>query len=317
MNKKLAKTLFKLSIDSRVTTKDLGKYLRISQQSASYSVQSLFKKNHLIDYQLKVDPAKFGLINVMVLYNYINLDSKIIKRIKKELKDYDYITRVEEVTEGADLLIEFTVPNLSLFNKINGQFLFNFKNEIKMLETYVVIVKHEYEPTYLINENNNEEIILSGDRYVINFDRRDKKILKILKENPKESIINIAKEIKIDPKTVITSKKQIEQEKIIRKYSVIFNYEKLGINRRHIFIRLDYEDVNDIKKFVQYTKQNPNIVELVKLIGPYEIMITVEKNKSEKIIINDIRKMFKISKYKIINSVNIIKQNYIPTKILD
>ena len=50
MKLKIKKFLYELSQNSRVKTKELGKKLKISQQSASYLIQSWQKKKTIINY---------------------------------------------------------------------------------------------------------------------------------------------------------------------------------------------------------------------------------------------------------------------------
>jgi len=59
-------------------------------------------------------------------------------------------------------------------------------------------------------------------------DEIDEKILKILKENSKEKIVNIAKKLNLPISTVYNRIKKLEEEKIISKYTIDIDYRKLG-----------------------------------------------------------------------------------------
>lgn len=312
LNYKTSKLLYLLSENCRITSKELSKTLKISQQSASYTVLNLLKKRKILKYQTLIDPAKFGLINTIVFFRYTNFDNTTIQQIKKYLKENQYITRIENVTQGADLMVEYCVPNLSLFNKQNREFLHEFTKSIRMSDIYVVIVKHIYNRKFLMRNPTPTEAILSGDRDLVNLSNHQIKVLEGLRNNPKESILQISKKVKLDPKTVIKIKKYLEKQRIIRKYSSVFNYNSLDINRKHVLIQLDYEKPNDIKKFIEYAKNHKNIISVIKTLGDYEMFITIERTDPERSVMNDLRKEFKISDYKIIPSEGIIKKDYIP-----
>lgn len=314
-NKKLSKLLFELSKQSRVTTKELSKLLNISQQTASYMILNLIKKKNILNYQTIIDPAKFGLVNILVFFNYTNFDPVTITKIKRYLQNNPYVTYIEEVSQSADLMIEYCVPNLSLFNKQNRDFLHAFKKEIRINSIYVVIVKRLYNMKYLHKLSPSNEIILSGDRDPIELNKKQKMVLKQLRDNPKETILNIAKEVKLDPKTVINIKKYLERKKIIRKYGVILNHQKLKLNRQHIFIQLDYEDPNETDNFIEFVNKHKNIISVIRIIGDYELLITGEKFELDKPFVDDLRKKFKITDYKIIEGRGILKDNSIPESV--
>ena len=315
LNYKTSKLLYLLSENCRITSKELSKYLKISQQSASYTVLNLLKKRKILKYQTLIDPAKFGLINIIAFFRYTNFDTSIIQQIKKHLRENQFVTSIENITQGSDLLIEYSVPNLSLFNKENRDFLHKFTKSIMMSDIYVVIVKHIYNKKFLMRNPPETEIILSGDRDLVNLSNHQLRVLEALKNNPKESILQISKKVKLDPKTVIKIKKYLEKQMIIRKYSSVLNYSSLEINRKHVLIQLDYEKPNDIKKFIEYAKNHKNIISVIKTLGDYEMFITIERTYSEKSVMNELRKEFKISNYKIIPSEGILKKNHVPDNI--
>ncbi len=315
LNYKTSKLLYLLSEKCRITSKELSKSLKISQQTASYTVLNLLKKKRILKYQTLIDPAKFGLINIIAFFRYTNFDNATTQQIKKHLRENQYITRIENVTQGSDLMVEYCVPNLSLFNKENRDFLHKFTKNIIMSDIYVVIVKHIYNRKYLMRNSTPTEVILSGDRDLVNLSNHQLQVLESLKNNSKESILQISKKVKLDPKTVIKIKKYLEKQLIIRKYGSVLNYSSLEINRKHVLIQLDYEKPHDIKKFIEYAKNHKNIIAVIKTLGNYEMFITIERTYPERSVMNDLRKEFKISDYKIIPSEGILKKNYVPSNI--
>ncbi|PIN80990.1 AsnC family transcriptional regulator [Candidatus Woesearchaeota archaeon CG10_big_fil_rev_8_21_14_0_10_30_7] len=59
-------------------------------------------------------------------------------------------------------------------------------------------------------------------------DNTDKQILNVLLDNSRLSYREIAKKIKVSVATVMHHVNKLEKEKIIKKYSAILDYEKLG-----------------------------------------------------------------------------------------
>jgi len=124
MKTKIKKLLFEYSRNSRITTKELGKNIGTSQQSASYLLNSLKKKKLIGEGTTIVDAIKLGFVNVLVGFNFLNPSLK--KDIIDDLMNITAITSIEEGKEGVDLLVEYTTQNLSAFNKIHSELIYKF-----------------------------------------------------------------------------------------------------------------------------------------------------------------------------------------------
>ena len=237
MSKKIdfhLKILYQLLLNARIKNKEISKLVYKSPQLVSYWVEKLEKENIIQAYKIQIDPAKFGLIDIQVFMIFTTSDKKRQNEIITYLKDSDHVTFIENITHGADLLIEYTVPNLSFFNKLHSRFLDLFSGSIKVIDLFPVIVKHYLSKKY-INKNAKPEnsSIVSGDRKPVSLSGNEKKVLSVLFKDPKASIINIAQKTKLDTRTVLKIKKSLEKEKIIRKYTITLNYEK-QIGRAHV-----------------------------------------------------------------------------------
>ncbi len=318
MKLKIKKFIYELSQNSRIKTKELGRKLKISQQSASYLIQSWQQKKKIIGYSMVVDPAKFGLLQVLVYLNYADFDNKNIKEVVNYLKNNDHVVQIEKLKQGYDLAVVFCVPNLSLYNKLMWVFLQKFKKTVLLAETYPIVVKHIYNKKYLMGYKREAESIISGDRDVYKISNKEKNILNLLYQNSTESIVQIHKKTKLNPKTIIRLRKKMEKNKVIRGYSTIFDIEKIGIQKKQVLISSASMKLTDDKKILQFALTHSNIVSLTRLIGNYDILLEIEEEEnSKKDVLRDLRTNFSISKYKIIEGGNMIKDKYVPQSVLE
>ena len=309
----IRKLLFFLSRNSRITTKELGKLLCVSQQNISYTIKKLLSEKKIKSYQAIIDPSKFGYVNIILFLNYQIFDTKTINAIKKYLKEDNNVVRIEETAQGTDLLIEYCVPNLSFFNKKYKEFMYTFNESIHLIESYVVIVKHNYSKNYLHKRYPEiKDIVISGDRDQITLDERQNNVLKAIIENPILPIISLANKMNFDPKTIKNVKNSLEKKNIIRKYSITLNHEVFGITREFIFLSLAPENLEDEKKFLEFCKQNKNIIGVTKVLGKYDLLITTERLEKDPFVMKDLRKEFKVRDYRIISSDNIVKYDFFP-----
>ncbi len=319
MNLTSRKLVFEMSEDARIKTKDLGKRLRISQQSASYWVQSLQRKKVILDYNTVIDSAKFGLVQIQVYLNFSSFDSKKIREIITSLKAEDHVILLEELAHGFDLTAVYCVPNLSLYNKLIRAFLQKFKGSVSIAKTYPIIVKHIYPRKFLLPRKAGTEIVVSGDRDVMRISENERKVLTHLWEDAGTSIIGIHKKTKLNPKTIIRMKKRLEENKIIRGYSSNFNLSSIGIRKKHLLLRSRGLSLADDRRLLQFALMHSNIVEVTRLIGDYDLLIEIEEERGNKRkdVLKDLRTEFSVEKFKIVRSGGILKQKYIPRGVLE
>lgn len=311
MNKNIRKLVFELTKNSRNTTKNISKKTKISQQSVSYSIKQLKKKRLIQGFTSIIDAVKLGFTNIIVGFNYLKFDTQIKKEILEELKNTESVISIQESTHGLDLIVEYSANNLSAFNKTHSEFIHKFHKSLETKFIFPIIVKHKYQRNYLVRKFDDSEIILCGDRKIVNLSKNELSILQILLKNPNSTFVSMCKFTKLSVKSIIKIKKKLERLFLIRGYSCFFNHSRLGINRYLLFLKLSGLSVGEINKLIQYCKSDRNIVELIKIIGEYQIILTIEELQ-KKDIINELRSMFPIEDYLLVEVENIQKESYLP-----
>jgi len=312
MNQKNLKLLYEVSSNARITTKQLGKSIKVSQQSASY-MRGKLKSNRLINgYSTIFDPVKFGYTNLLVGFEYQEFNFKTKKEILNHLKITDSIINIQECIQGVDLIVEYCVKNLSAFNKIHSDLMYRFRGLLRSRFVHPIIVKHMYPRNYLVRKNDMTEKIICGDRDVTDLTESQIKVCREFQNDPVATFTSMAKSTGLSVKSIINIKKRLEKMAIMRGYSCFFNYPKVDIKRKLLFIRLSSEGIAEMGKITEFAKINRNCVELVKTIGEFHLMIVIEEvNPSN--IINDLRSTFPIDSYLLIEVSNIVKESFLPT----
>ena len=316
MNQKFAyrdRLLLELSNNSRMKRKEISKKLRISPQLISYAIDKMSHEKTILNYQVRIDPAKFGLLNVMVFMVYTTFEKEQQKKIKDYLLETAYVTYIDETSHKADLIVEYTVPNLSFFNKTHAQFLHQFNNDIKVIEIYPVIVKHFFPQRFLNKRSKfSSDIILSGDRERIDLSESSRSILSELIKNPQIGIVDIAKKTGLNVRTVTKKIKLLEENQIIRGYGITLNYAQLGISVGSILVKMYNPVPTVMKKMVTFCETLHEVTSLTKLLGVYDLLIRIESFKSYSETLNQLRAEFRFYEYTVCDSSNILKNTYVP-----
>jgi hypothetical protein len=81
-------------------------------------------------------------------------------------------------------------------------------------------------------------------------------------------------------------------------------------------MQLDTESKREMDRFLQFCKIHPNILTAFKIIGKYDLIITIERTE-EKDILSEIRKNFRISDYRFFDIKNVLKSETVPDNVLE
>ncbi|MFP4424758.1 MAG: Lrp/AsnC family transcriptional regulator [Candidatus Woesearchaeota archaeon] len=307
------KLLFELAQDARIRQREISKKLKISPQRANYTIQKLRTENIITAFETIIDPARFALTNIIVVLAYTNFAKNTQKAILDFLKESEQVTYLDEISQGADLIVEYSVPNLSSFNKAHTAFLEEFSQEVKVVDIFPVIVKHLFPKRYLYRRSKaSEEMVLSGDREPADLSENTKKIIQILMEDPAKKVVDISRETDLNVRTVTKTIQQLQSKRIIRGYTIRLNNEALHISVGNVFIRIRNPTQKFMSRFIEFCKQIPEITQINKLIGHHNLFIRIESLHEYRNVLDRLRAEFKFYEYTVYDSSSILKNTYIP-----
>ncbi|HLD57513.1 MAG TPA: Lrp/AsnC family transcriptional regulator [archaeon] len=126
-------------------------------------------------------------------------------------------------------------------------------------------------------------------------DEKDKKILMILQEDGRESLTKIARKVGLSVDSVKKRMGNLKEKGIIDKIGVWINPNALGYNlivdnkiKLHNITKVEREE------FIQYLKNNRNVIDLLSIIGDYDLTcVIIAKNANDyEIISTEIRQVY-------------------------
>jgi Lrp/AsnC family leucine-responsive transcriptional regulator len=111
-------------------------------------------------------------------------------------------------------------------------------------------------------------------------DQKDKKILKELENNCRQSSTQIAKKVGLSKDAVNYRIKNLEREKIINGYYAVLNITKLGFITYKLMITFQNTNTDIEKDIINYLQKSPHVGWLVSCDGNYNLMaVTWVKNE--------------------------------------
>ncbi|MDA3836871.1 MAG: winged helix-turn-helix transcriptional regulator [Nanoarchaeota archaeon] len=244
------KILYELEKNSRLTNSQIGKSVGLGRDSVGYRIKQLEGKGIIRGYKAVINTSKLDYDFFRVYFKLMDLKKgdleKIIGFLKKDKRAW-WIAKLEG---SWDLVFAFFAKTNKEFYDFQFQLLENFRSNIKESLISPIIYYREMPRRYLTNSRENFKIDVSDP--IIKMDDKDFKILRILSKNGRIMMIDLAKALKLDIKTIKSRIKKLESEKIILGYNTDVDVSKLGRDFYTVQISLNnYSRFDSVRNYVQ------------------------------------------------------------------
>ena len=239
-----------------------------------------------------------GLLGFSSYRLYLKFDNSTPKKeqeIINFLKNQKIVSWLISIDGEYDLGVAITTKTINEINELWKELLKKYRNFIQKRNLGLFTKVSYYPRKYLLKQKSNlvEYIFLTGFE-TLKYDKKDMKILKLISQNSRLSILEIARIVNLTPKTVGLRIKQLEKNNIIIGYRTVFNIEKLGY--LHFKVHINLHNINELneKMFRTYIKQNPYIIYDNEILGGNDIEIELEVQSLQDLrhILEDIKTKF-------------------------
>lgn len=287
------KILYELDINARVPVSILAKKLKLSRDVVNYRIKKLEKDSVIRGYHAFIDASKLGYGIFRVYFKFYSINKAQHDELIKVLIENNNVFWVGETDGFIDIAF-------GVWAKTSKDFDDFYK---PIIERFRLVVKHEYvnevvsysylDRIYLIGKKPLErhELIIGGNKEE-KYDNVDIKILKILSQNARTQLIEIADKLKMDSASVIYRIRQLEKKKIILGYKVDLNFHL--INRYFYTVKMYLSDFKNKKQLISYLKSLPFVTNFTEAIGSWDVEVDLEVESDEEYhnSINDLKGKF-------------------------
>ncbi len=316
MDSKDKRLLYFLDLKSRIKDTELAKELKTSKHVVNYRIKRLIEDGVIKQFQTVLNLEKLGINLYASIYFKLRETDK-----NKEKKILDYLVNNKKVSYVGliggryDLSIVLASHNIKELDKKLNQIVEEYPGELGEYEVSLRTFGAKFPKKFLLETKDTEsKKILSEIGGVEQIDSLDRKILKILSINSRESLVKISEKLKIPFSTVRKRIKSLETSGVIAGYSLLFDLKKIGIMNYKIFIRTKNKSETTTKNLMEFCARHKNITWFFKTIGQhdYEIRVEVENPEIYQEIIREIRSAFgnNIEELETVNIFNELKEDY-------
>jgi len=274
------KILYELDKDARISYAQIGKKVGLSTEVVHYRVKKLEERGIITQYQTAVNYTKLGLIHFKICLKYNGIPIETEESLYSKLKEIQQIVWIAKCQGDWDCIISCNANNLEELDLIKDKIISLSNQYIREKSISISSNIWSFPRNYLINKKAETTSKMGGEQPKI--DETDLKLLRILSQDARMSVVDIVKELKSTVKIVTTRIKKLLKNGVINNFRLVIDYEKLGLHFYKTFFYIKNPDEQRLKQLLSKLNINPNVIHNLKVIGEWDLEPEFEfENKDE------------------------------------
>ncbi|MCX6778181.1 MAG: Lrp/AsnC family transcriptional regulator [Candidatus Micrarchaeota archaeon] len=266
--------LYELDKNARVSDSRLGRIVRRSRESVRLRIMKMQKEGIIQEFSTSINPGKMGYMGFKMYFQLANIPDE-------RKKFHDYIRKLPGIywfgeNDGVwDLHATFYARDVEEFNALKNKVYTDFRHLIIKRDIGVLVNVRQYPKRYLVPElkERPEPTMFAGEVVENKPDELDKKILRILARDARIPIVELARKTGSTADIVRNRMKKMEKDGVIMQYRVAVDHMKLGYEMFKTFVYFYNLPEKDEQRLIEYARQSPNIVYLVRQLSSWDIEI--------------------------------------------
>jgi len=314
------KILYQLDINARQPISEIAKSVGLSKQVVGFRIKRLEKEGLISWFYSVIDISKLGFA---VHKNFLRLQNFTKEREEElitYLKQHPNVVWVASCDGKFDLVFGTWARDMAFLNATLTELNKRFAPYIAERQIASIIRGEYFVRDYIVKKKEPSAYRSSFFGSVpeaLKMDAADWKILTILSSNARTSAVDIATPVKISADAVRDRIRRLERSGVIRHYNIVPNEAKYPYQHYKLLIGLrDFTEERE-KELIEYCRINPNIVYIVKCLGPWEFEcdLEVESPDQFRAIMMDIKTKFSaiLKDYTTLHIYQVHKYNFCPS----
>jgi len=311
------KVLYQLDVDCRQTNSEIGKKVGLSKQVVDYRIKRLLKEGIITRFATVVDTYKLGFSKYKIYLSLENASKEVIKEMIEFLKAHDKTEWIATCSGKWDIIAGYIVKDVYEFNKAVEELDEKFSQYISIRETAISLGVPHWRKEYLLNNKEPHRVIMQGgQRGDYKIDKTDEEILKLLVNNARMLITEIAQKLKTTPRVINYRIKNLKKDKIILINRIFLDLNKFNWIYCKALLKFKNLTKQKYSHFFQHCNTIENLTYVINSVGSWELEMDFEIedfNKFNKIML-DTRDKFSyiIKHYDFVIVMNEDKLDYYP-----
>lgn len=274
------KILYELDRDARVSFSEIAKKIRLSKNSVINRIKDLEKEQIILGYNTLINVNQLGYATYDVYLKFQDTTPEKEKEIIDLAIKNKNVWLVSKVEGEVNLSLLISTKTPEEFYNIWDKIYREIKKNVELIRIAILLEYHHFTREYLLDKDTSgRSLVAIGKKEYIEIDEIDVKLLKILSDNARISLIDLAEKLKMTSKSIRERMRKLESKKIILGYKVNLNFQKLGYDYYKLLISLNDLDIRD--RMYSWIRNNPNVVYFDKFVNGADFEFDVEIDSFE------------------------------------
>ena len=284
--------LYALDYDSRQSTAELARALKLGRERTTYRVRRLVERGVILRFTTSVNPYKFGRV---IYKTYVQLENnkKKIQRLVEHLEAHPGVYWFAECEGTWDLMFALYGKSPKDFHSAQSAILSNFSDIVVNFSVYTIVEALFFRKNYLRGIGTGS-FPFGGEPEHYALTELDFNLLKLLSQDSRQSAVALAEQLNTTPAIVRGHIEKLEKLGVIVGYRVELNLPEIGMLYLKAQVHLRSYDAKMEEMLREYCKMNPHIILLIRQIGDCRIELEFEVFSREQYnqFVDDIRERF-------------------------
>jgi len=277
------KILFELDLNSRIPTTSLAKKLKVSREVVDYRIKRLIENKCIRSLYTHIHSEKLGYTSYRVYFKIKGMDAEQEGRMIGHFCKHNKVFWVMSCNGSYDLIVQLTERDVYKLNTILQEFLQKYDSYFISKDITIITRLYDFKKAFLnVKAQESIEPQLYGvEKGYLKVDEKDNEILKLMSNNARIPVTEIAKKLNITSSAIIYRIKELEKKKIITGYSCTINTPRLGLSYSKVLLSLHLGNKNKLNELHQYCLQHKNVIRVAYCIGHWDFELDVMTERSK------------------------------------
>ncbi len=286
------KIMYELDLNARIPASKLAKKLRKSKETVNFRINRLLKEGYLRGFYTVFNTSKIGKYYTKYYLKFQNLTPEKEREIFDYLNTQDHVAYLANTEGYYNCMLLIMVSSSAEMCGFYDAFMKKYGEFVQQKDLVTFLSTHRLNNRFIYEGSERKDWSYPMELGKYELDEIDKKILKVITNQARMSLIEISKEIGVDAKVVKYHLQKLEKDKIILAYVTSIGFDKLNLNFFQINISL--KDPTLRKKVLHFFESTGKGLFAIELLGKYDILVELhlENHEGLKKIMDSFREHF-------------------------
>lgn len=297
--------IYELDRNCRIPETRLAKMVGRSKESVRYRIRKLRGSGAILRFTTYLDLTRVGF-EAYKLYIHAREKPKLMSQFLSCMKSRPDVFWVGAGDGAFDIGLTFYVKGKVKFFKDKTAIFSRFGQLVASASVGSVVETYAFGKKFLVGDSLDvKPSQVFGGRGHEEIDGKDMEILRCLIEDGRMAYVSIAPRVRLSPESVRTRIKDLEKKKIISRYTIEIDSEKLGYEFYKTFIYFEGLVKEEDRRLFEIARRHPNVLNFLRVLAPWdvELEIMAENYHHYNKIINYFREQFPDSLVKVETTV--------------